>query len=234
MLIKSPDFKDYYDKVQAYGQDRSIMYIRKQRKEKWEKAWPFDHMFLNCESIRTAVIGFCGKVYPLVKLWIPSNYVPSQGLTYVCCYSADEVDDFVHKYYSQKLYEDFKDNKKSRYWPVEFPMSFSYKKFDDIFTKTLKTQNDFQHLFSKYSTAIFLAETPGGFSKNVREFIINPQLNNWQFYKVMDHYTAFTTLETYWQSQAQPIKPIPKVSDEDMIIAKGFDLKSSFRKPKHK
>jgi hypothetical protein len=36
----------------------------------------------------------------------------------------------------------------------------------------------------------------------------------------------------YLSNQAAPEKPIPAISNSDMIEAKGFDLKNSFRKAK--
>ena len=46
----------------------------------------------------------------------------------------------------------------------------------------------------------------------------------------MDSYTAFQELQMYFGGLAAPIKPIPHISDADMLIAKGFDKKFSFRK----
>lgn len=46
-------------------------------------------------------------------------------------------------------------------------------------------------------------------------------------------YTAYQELQMWMSNQAIPHKPIPKVSDKDMVTAKGFD-KWSFRKEPQK
>ena len=46
-----------------------------------------------------------------------------------------------------------------------------------------------------------------------------------------DPYTAYQNLSMWVNNQAQPIKPIPPMKDEDMVSIKGFD-KYSFRKDK--
>ena len=45
----------------------------------------------------------------------------------------------------------------------------------------------------------------------------------------MDTFTAYQELQMYFGALAQPNKPIPNVSDKDMVSIKGFD-KWSFRK----
>jgi hypothetical protein len=52
--------------------------------------------------------------------------------------------------------------------------------------------------------------------------------------KVFDPYVAYHKIDSYLNNKAIPIKEIPKISDEIMIEIKGFDLKTSFRKPKSK
>jgi hypothetical protein len=44
------------------------------------------------------------------------------------------------------------------------------------------------------------------------------------------YYTAYQGLQMYFGAMAQPNRPIPEVSDKDMVSIKGFD-KWSFRKP---
>jgi hypothetical protein len=64
------------------------------------------------------------------------------------------------------------------------------------------------------------------------EITFNPRLASTGFQKIFDVQQAYQTLRVWLCNQAAPNKPIPEVSNADMIVAKGFDLKSSFRKPK--
>ena len=62
--------------------------------------------------------------------------------------------------------------------------------------------------------------------------INNPCLRVYQFFKIMDAYTCFQEIAMFMSNMANPEKPIPQISNNDMIQAKGFDLKYSFRKDK--
>lgn len=64
--------------------------------------------------------------------------------------------------------------------------------------------------------------------------IINPRLASWDFQRIKSPYEAYRDIQTWLSNKAAPRKEIPKVSDKDMIVAKGFDLKSSFRREKRK
>jgi hypothetical protein len=54
-------------------------------------------------------------------------------------------------------------------------------------------------------------------------------LKDFEFYRKIDTYTAFQELAMFWGGLAQPNRPIPDVTDKDMVTAKGFN-KWSFRK----
>lgn len=74
-----------------------------------------------------------------------------------------------------------------------------------------------------------------GRNKATRRWITvvkNPCLADLEFYRVKDSFTCFQELEMWLSNQASPEKPIPEVSNNDMIEAKGFDLKHSFRNTK--
>lgn len=62
--------------------------------------------------------------------------------------------------------------------------------------------------------------------------VINPILKVIGFPQIKLAYAAYAELNTWLSNQAVPMKEIPAVSDKDMIVAKGFDLKSSFRREK--
>lgn len=63
-------------------------------------------------------------------------------------------------------------------------------------------------------------------------FELNPNLKSYEFFRVKDAYSAFQEIEMWLSNQASPEKSIPSVSNNDMIEAKGFDLKHSFRNTK--
>jgi hypothetical protein len=63
--------------------------------------------------------------------------------------------------------------------------------------------------------------------------IYNPKLKDWQFYRIVDTYTAYQEVFMYLGSLAVPLKEIPEISDKIMRDAKGFD-EWSFKKPPSK
>ena len=58
---------------------------------------------------------------------------------------------------------------------------------------------------------------------------LNPRLSDFGFARVLDPFTAYQELRMWLSNLTNPEKPIPYVSDQDMLLAKGFD-KFSFRK----
>lgn len=91
------------------------------------------------------------------------------------------------------------------------------------FRQLLKTYRDFHHF---YEAPIWVA---------TRESIRNNcQLRQYDMHTQMDPYTIYQELQMWMGNLAEPRKPIPEVSNSDMIEAKGFDLKYSFRKAKSK
>lgn len=61
---------------------------------------------------------------------------------------------------------------------------------------------------------------------------LNPNLSLLEFQKVYPPFQAYQKIRMFLGSFAEPEKPLPKISNNDMIESKGFDLKSSFRKGK--
>ena len=75
------DFHDYYDAVQATGQDQTLVYLRTRKEVELDRnSFPFPVFGgtpwtnVNYRSGRKgvtvvqSVVGFCGKVYPMLQL----------------------------------------------------------------------------------------------------------------------------------------------------------------------
>ncbi len=69
-----------------------------------------------------------------------------------------------------------------------------------------------------------------GSRKREYKIVYNACLKELDFFKVIDTYTAFQELQMFMGGMARPNKPIPHVSDKNMVSIKGFD-EWSFRKP---
>ena len=69
------DFHDYYDVVQASGQDQSLIYNRKEKTVELTN-YPFPFFRFSAYywpdpftlQVQQHIVGFCGKVYPVLAL----------------------------------------------------------------------------------------------------------------------------------------------------------------------
>ncbi len=233
-------FHDYYDSVQFHGQDKSMVYVRSPREvilkhprrlsyrrhggqtEKLESdEWPFPVVFNrwvwmpDALSIREFIIGFCGKIYPMLRV-----SAIRQLDTYALCYDVAQVDAFVEQMCTKRQVADYSRKKR---WRTDS----SHDEIEAFFAECQKRTNAYQHIFIENKCPIFV----GQLSTHACSIMYNAALNMLEFYRIIDTYTTFQELAMYFGNIAQPNKPIPAVSDKDMIVAKGFD-KHSFRKDK--
>jgi hypothetical protein len=102
------DFHDYYDSVQATGQDQTLVYYRK-AEEVETPEYPFPVLGY-CESpyepcgprVRQHIVGFCGKIYPVITL----TQVASDKKA--ICHNLEEVDHFVEGNLRKKAIEGYR------------------------------------------------------------------------------------------------------------------------------
>ncbi|MCK5616980.1 hypothetical protein KAR91_84745, partial [Candidatus Pacearchaeota archaeon] len=94
------DFHDYYDCVQAQGQDQSVVWVRKKEDIELEN-YPFPQCQFPYRTygrhriprikVETAIIGFCGKIYPVITLEDDRHHYGENGI----CYTLNEIDEFI-------------------------------------------------------------------------------------------------------------------------------------------
>ncbi|MGO8750882.1 MAG: hypothetical protein ACLQNE_33465 [Thermoguttaceae bacterium] len=235
------DFHDYYDVVQATGQDQTVVYLRTRTEvELHRDSFPFPILggtppryefrprgVPNLQIVQM-VAGFCGKVYPILQLSHQRLSEPRPNIA--LCYRLSEVDAFVENRFKQREIEIYRLKLRGRreYWPVKQRR----EKFEEFFDIYATKQSAFGRLFLENRCPIFVASTWWGTDKGCREYkiVYNECLKELEFFRLIDTYTAYQELQMYFGAMAQPNKPIPQVSDKDMISIKGFD-KWSFRKP---
>ena len=118
------DERDYYDSVQAYGQDQSAVFLRKEEElvvdralaiqlqleqlleEAYIKYSYYSINGRNFEDYRMYYIGFCGKIYPVFRLETPrscrKNYIEDKDV--VWAYTAQDISNFLQQF--KKLKKD--------------------------------------------------------------------------------------------------------------------------------
>lgn len=223
MRIRS-EVKDYYDCVQRHnhGSD-DIFYNRFPSEMLTTEIVPYH---LHCRDsgffAKTIIIGFCGKYYPLFQISTISGVNDKEK----CCYSVEDVQNFAKDTFSKKYFEQFTNQ--------EYGNGFK-KGFDkiDIQLKELKTDFfEIAPLFVMQEDRDWVQQRNShSWPKRPTKLKFNCMLKDFDFYRIFDCNQAFQELTMWLNNKAVPMKPIPDISDKDMIMAKGFD-KFSFRKDK--
>jgi len=159
-----------------------------------------DHKY---ESCRSFIVGFCGKLYLGWYLYYKVKVRDVMGLMI-----DEERYDIVYGY------ENVKEYLESGYWRGEIDDDVSYvMKYNPI------------DIFREIKAPIFVHIT----GRN-NKFITNPMLKDFEFYKVVDAFTAFTELQMFIGGVlGVGEKEIVEVEDKYKISQHGFD-KWSFRK----
>lgn len=217
------NFHDYYDTAMGYGMDYDIIWLRKEKKVKQPpRIDSYISRSMNSGSVldisvHTHIIGFCGKIYGCVELWLPDSNERT------ICYKIEEIDAFIDTNCKKKqkgyYYSKQGDRRyKFGYWWYKSIMGWRRGAFEKYFEKCEKFRDDHEQFFLDNNTPVFI------------DNIINAKLKDLEFYRVFDPYTAFQEIQMFYGRLKSPEKPIPKISDADMLEAKGFDPKWSFRK----
>ena len=219
------DNRDYYDCIQAHGQDRSLVYFRKPEEVHLKRGtwpshgqWPFpviDAWWLWNYEINQYIIGFCGKIYPMLEM-----FDRDKGSK---CFSMGEIDAFVEgnlKSAEKRWYRGA-----GRWWKNRGRRRRDFVKFFD----DCKQQQD-SHIdqFLDKRCPIFV----GKYSRHGQESMItyNALLRPYDFVRIFDPYTAFQEISMFMGSMAMPEKVMPIIPDELKIHSRGF-TDQSFRAP---
>ncbi len=236
MQIQS-NFKDYYDSAARIGTDITIVYKRSTSEVQLDDGFFIDGLpqhfpdnlgketYVNGQSYKERnyckwmIIGFCGVYYIAVF-----NTTINGGKVHTIAYFGEDI-----------LKLDWQQTQ--IFWRYDHP-----KKIVEQVVKQwhLKEDNTF---FARLNTPIFAKQILHSLSnyewKNkqlyLEKFEINPNLTNYQFYKVQDAYTAFQALQSYISGVlGTKENDIIEVDNKSKIVKAGFDLKTSFRKDKEK
>jgi hypothetical protein len=228
------EWHDYYDVVQKEGQDQTLIYRREQKSFPPEVDPPFPMLiprWWHWQRLRPRgiVIGFCGKLYPIVKL--VAGAAADYATTF--CYSAAEVENWAQAQLKKKDAAEYVAAAKTKRKHRQSVATRMRVEIETFFRKVNEQRDNHGNVFEDQGVPIFKASTNGAHTRGKVIIETNPCLRLVEFYRVVDPYTAYQALATYLGAQAQPEKQIPHVADKTMVGAKGFD-EWSFRKPPSK
>lgn len=255
-------FHDYYDCIMREGVDPSRVWVRneeviycqeklpaykgdKPEKRKKIVPWPFPespsigrYHYRDDKISRTQyMIGFCGKVYPMLKYTLPSK-IPVGHIGYEepqpnFLWNIEDVNEWHQSFLDEDAWNKFT-GKKGYKGYKSFCAQAKYAKF---FEEVEQGQKRYEKLFVEFNTPVFVG-VMGMYDQDTR-FILNAKLNELDFVKKFDPYQAFQEIDMYFGSvllgsdghkskyKGQMIEP--ELDDVTKRDSKGFD-KWSFRK----
>ena len=228
-------YKDYYDGIAGtVGIDRAIMYVRETMEIEDHREFPkeFAHyndslfgwhktpfafvlgshlrrgVIMKYEECKTIIVGFCGKLYVGWKLH----------------YTEDELIQSENRIYPSK--------KTRIVYNIEEAKEFVNF---DLHSRNLQDDVDYIlnynaiEIFRTFNTPVFVMDMEG------IKFVVNPLLKEYQFYSVVNPFTAFQEISMFIGGVlGSGEKDIVEVSDKSKITQHGFDYKYSFRKEPEK
>lgn len=233
--------RDYYDCIQAHGQDMSLNYIRteeevcltKRTSGCYREGWPFP--FVHSRSLfefdlTQYIVGFCGKIYPVWQLSEHTYAKPLDDRTSTKCFTAADVVAFMKANLKDKEFKQW-DKPQHKSWSAFRSKWFGYhsvssrREVEKFFERCKDQQDEFFSMFEDKRCPVFVAE----YNRGGKAFITyNALLRPIEFVRVKDPFTAFQEIAMFMSNFAVPQMPMPELSDAMKIQKRGF-TEQSFR-----
>jgi len=216
-------FHDYYDCIQKHNlfNKDGILYLREEKILKL-KEYPFIYIVsFGTEISSCGLVGFCGRLYPYIKLWGYSRF----------CLSVTDVDRLVATL-SKVEQRGYYEGKRQRFSSLRLS-KFNRLNVTKFFEESPKTTEDIlkkniiRDIEEFRRCPIFVLSRKLVCSDTTITY--NANLKNLDFVRKIPVAQTFQEIAMFLGNIASPEKPIPKIDDVTMAEAKGFD-KYSFRK----
>jgi len=202
-------FKDYYDISQQYGFDPLLVYVRDRKEEAFSCPYETGNWWWDYSEFDCGIIGFCGKIYPFIILTVK-----------------DAEKKIVKKDIVHTFAEFEKKAKEYRFEEHDYDY-YSRRQFDVAKDHFQKDFSRYEKVFYKYKSPIFVKNRV-----KYEEMILNPNLRDYEFYRVIDAYSAYQELEMFLGNLGIKNDTV-NIDDKYRIEAHGYD-KFSFRASKGK
>lgn len=205
---------DYYDGAMGYGQDPSIVFVRDRRLPIRKPPLYVAGAPDVARDYTVASVFFCGKRYNGIRLYDSSLEEEGQGKPDIWCWTEEQF----HRHFVPPKHRAY------QYYHTrhaETPADFFNDKITD---------KELQFLINN---GITIAINDNPFSNIWR--IDTAELKDYGFARAVNPFTAYQEI-SMWVGGVIPRQPANSVtiSDEARIAKHGFDVKTSFRKPKIK
>lgn len=231
---------DYYDGGQRFNDEDNILYIRKEEElqDEFDTRVPFSRDQRSPFTIERYTIGFCGKVYPALRLNRNTSY--GDPSVEKMCYTAADFTSFVEKNCKDKTItaytandDQFNDKRMWRYLDRGVRLPF----VENFFTGMAEVKDRFAAKFLHHRSPILVydyqkhpTQDPDTKVWVYKNMIANANLRKLEFFKLFNADQAYQELRMWMSNLAQPEKVIPVPDNKTMVEIKGFDPRYSFRK----
>ena len=173
----------------------------------------FNWKNLTVHRIEYSLIGFCGKIYPVILLSLGCHKTIGDSL--IAIYDKNELSKYLSKD------DTYPEREFSRWLDLT---SINYSSFTDYNKESFRA---LLSIFERIKGPIFQIKCDENFDH--LDFENAPELQEVQFQKVFNPYSAYQEIRMYLGSVlTKPEKPMLTISDRDKIQQHGFD-KFSFR-----
>ena len=247
-------FHDYYDSVQASGQDQSCVYVRKEEQKiihnteaLYAKISQINALgeaalfskdrgpeYQSLLFFRELTLGYCGKLFPIFQFIHFEKGCPKKFQHFYKPVDAEA--------YFQSVIDDYPyDGHYLNYWGNGKTLGL-----DSEYSYESRYDRDVEDVFHYFQVPLFmLPEMPYDMSslseiwgynhfnrgKNVVNILLNPCLRKLEFFRVKDPYTCYQDIYQYINGVLGNTENIEtEMSDLDKVQQHGFDEKYGFRK----
>ncbi|MDF1698363.1 MAG: hypothetical protein P1U56_21110 [Saprospiraceae bacterium] len=246
-------YKDYYDSALALGIDKTLVYNRFHQAMKadllpnyqkfnttvWETIPDVYYCVPNGGSrfdanefidVQYVHIGFCGKIYPCISF---ARKIEKQTVSRATYYSAETADSYIKKLLVNNPKAEFINEFYVCERPTleEFEIYFSCPAFHLEYNSWFQEINAPSFLINLIpKTCTNPKELMGTMEKHEQFVVTNPNLKEFEFFKIKDTYTCFQDISQYLGGVLTSREKIKdNLSDLDKVKQHGFDAKYGFR-----
>lgn len=221
-------FHDYYDTALGYGADPNVLYIRSEEivdVEPPSRTYLYDRFTRLEFDVDRVVIGFCGKLYPVLVLEETKGF----NTTYKHFYSAAEYLKYSNSFKKKNSptnrevkryhYRRYNDNSKEAKQLLDrFFSGADYKQLLDVFQ-----EHKVPIFVRNYRKDPDIAK----YRRDVHGYKLNANLKEYEFYRIFDSFRAFQEISMYIGGVLGVGEPnTVEISNDDMRDKKGFNDKS--------
>lgn len=218
------NFKDYYDVGLKYLTEDEPVFIRNETVIKKSKHLIKTYDFEK-HVVHYGMIFFVNNYYPFIK--IENSYDVE------FFYSFEKVKEYFESIMKPNTFKVWLSNRNYHSKYYRFDTSDKYQElFDPNFKANKWSIRDNIYLELKSEIDSNRNGNPIVINYHAwghQDIILNGNLSQYSFQKIIDPLTAIHTLNTHLCNCARPENPIVNISDKDLAKSKGFD-KWSFRK----